>query len=238
MKRQIQGSLYYLSTDIRYSLAIFWIILGSLLLLTVMADWIFGGEEVTFSFNLSFPIYIFAGIAGFLTVKGVFTYLIKMGVTRRSLFISTVVYFLGLSLLNAFIANLLEFITTFMVRSNVGNIFIITDGDIDYEMNHLADLLATNTWFTRIIIDTSISFFLLSAFLVLGLIFYRYGLIGGFSFVGLFIFTIIFGVTNGWLIDFFVHIFSDFSIVFFYQLMFVGLGVYLLSYLLLRRLTI
>ena len=238
MKRQIQGSLYYLSTDIRYSLAIFWIILGSLLLLTVMADWIFGGEEVTFSFNLSFPIYIFAGIAGFLTVKGAFTYLVKMGVTRKALFISTVIYFLGLSLLNAFIANLLEFITTFMVRSNVGNIFIITDGDIDYEMNHLADLLATNTWFTRIIIDTSISFFLLSAFLVIGLIFYRYGLIGGFSFVGLFIFTIIFGVTNGWLIDFFVHIFSDFSIVFFYQLMFVGLGVYLLSYLLLRRLTI
>lgn len=238
MKKQLQGILYYITTDIRYSLSIFWAILGGILVLTILLGLFIGGENMTVSFNLSFPIYIFAGIAGFLTVKNTLPYLVKMGATRKNLFIGIVVYFLGLSVVNAAISNVILSATTSTFGTNNAAGLTFYNGDESYHLHHLADILVNDGWVSRMIIDTSVSLFLLSAFFIVGLIFYRYGLIGGFSFIGVSIFIFILGLSNGWLIDFFVHIFSDFSIAFFYQLFLVGVVIYLFSFLLIRRLTI
>lgn len=238
MPRQIKGVLFYLSTDIRYALSIFWMILGGFLLLSIIVDQIIGGKHTTVEFNLSAPIYVFAGVAGFLTVKSTLPYLIKMGATRKHLFIGTVIYFFGLALFNTVVSNVLDVIASSVTKSEVNGGIVIVDGESSFNLHHLADVLEGSTWITRLVIDTSISFFLISVFFIVGLIFYRYGLIGGFSFIGILLFTLILGIANGWMIDFFATIFSNFSIVFFYQLVLVGFVIYLLSFLLLRRITI
>lgn len=238
MKKQLQGILYYFSTEIRYPLSIFWMILGAFILLTIILYVLLSGDHIVVTFNLSLPIYIFASIIGFITVKGSLPYLVKIGATRKHLFIGTVVYFFGLALFNSIMANLLYSVTTSIIgKSNTGGLTII-EGDETFHLHHLADILPNSSWLTRIVIDTSVSFFLLAIFFIVGLIFYRYKLIGGSSFIALFIFGLFYVLANGWLTDFFIAIFTDFSIVFFYQLFLVGVVIYSLSFLLTRRFTI
>lgn len=238
MARQLQGILYYLITDIRYSLTIFWSILGGFLLLTLILHFIIGVENASFAFNLSAPIYIFAGVASYITVKGVLPYLIKFGANRMNLFIGVAVFFIALAIFNSLVANILYSISTTILGSNYEAMFSVSDGETTVYLHHLADVLENSGWFTRILIDSSISFFLLTVFFISGLIFYRYGLIGGFSFVGVILVTFVFGLSNGWLQDFIIQIFENFSIVFFYQLTAVAFLIYLLSFFLLRRFTI
>ncbi|HLR72206.1 MAG TPA: hypothetical protein VK085_12350 [Pseudogracilibacillus sp.] len=95
-----------------------------------------------------------------------------------------------------------------------------------------------STWVTRGVIDSSITFFLMAVAFMIGLVFYRYGLIGGFGIIGVAMVVIVFGISRGWLLDFFINILSDFSFVFFYQLFAIGLIVYLASFILLRRITV
>ena len=83
MTKQLQGIMYYLSTGIRSALTIFWAILAFFLILTLMIHFLVEGTVI--AFNLSFPIYIFAGVIGFITVKGVLPYLIKVGANRINL---------------------------------------------------------------------------------------------------------------------------------------------------------
>lgn len=238
MQRQLQGILYYLATDIRYAFTIFWMIIGSFLLLSLMINLIIGNENSVVHFTFSFPIYIFSAAAGFITVKNTIPYLVKMGATRKVIYISTVIFFIGLALVNSLIANGLDFLIKQILKSDVSSGIFLIEGEKTIQFNHIADILGGNNYLYQIIVDTSISFFFLTVLFIIGLVFYRFGLIGGFSFVGIVIFSIIFGLANGWIIDFLLHISTDFSIVFFYQLAFVGFVIYLFSYLLLRRLTI
>lgn len=238
MKRQLQGILYYLVTDIRYAFTIFWIIIGAFLSLTIILDLVIGSDGTSIHFNFAFPIYIFASVVGFITVKSTMTYLIKMGATRKMIYVAAVIYFIALAFVNALIANGLDFFLKRVLKSEIGSGIFFIEGEETFQFKHIADFLGENNYLYQIVVDTSISFFFLTIYFIIGLIFYRYGLIGGFGFVGIIIFTIIIGLANGWIIDFFVGIFSDFSIVFFYQLVLVGFVIYLLSYLLLRRLTI
>lgn len=236
MTKQLQGIMYYLSTGIRSALTIFWAILAFFLILTLMIHFLVEGTVI--AFNLSFPIYIFAGVIGFITVKGVLPYLIKVGANRINLYIGVAIFFIALSIFNSIIANILFSTATTLLGPNYEAMFSVSDGETTVYLHHLADILENNGWFSRVVIDTSISFFLLTVFFISGLIFYRYGLIGGFSFSGIIIFSFIIGLSNGWLIDFFVYIFENFSIVFFYQLTAVAFLIYLLSFFLLRRFTI
>lgn len=238
MKRQLQGILYYLSTEVRYPLSVFWMILGGFLVLSILLYVFLGGGHTIISFNLSLPIYIFAGTIGYISVKGTIPYLLKLGATRKHLFIGLVIYFFGLSLFNAIVANIFHSVTTMIIGPNNIAGLVITDGEETFHLHHLANILTNDNWISRIVIDTSASFFLITVFFIVGLIFYRYKLIGGFSFVAVLVFLFFYGISNGWLIDFILYIFTDFSIVFFYQLFFVGLVIYLLSFLLTRRFTI
>lgn len=238
MGRQLQGILYYLVMNVRHAFTIFWIILSVFFLLTLVIHFMLGVEGATIHFNFSFPIYIFATAIGFFIVKNTLPYLIKMGATRKLIFLGVVIYFIGFALVNSLIANVLAFLLRIITKSEVGGIFVYTDGELSTQFNHIADFLEKDNFLYQVIVDTSLLFFFIVAFFIIGLLFYRYGLLGGFTFVGIIIFTIIFGIANGWLVDFFIDIFSDFSIVFFYQLSLVGFGIYLLSFLLLRRFTI
>lgn len=161
-----------------------------------------------------------------------------MGATRKQLYGGVIIFFVGLAVVNALIANILEMMFKFIVNAEVQGGLTISDGIAAHTFTHIADFLNNNSLLYKVFIDSSISFFLFVLYFFIGLLFYRYGLLGGFSFIGTVILVLIFGLTQGYLIDYLVDLFMNFSIVFFYQLTLVTLGIYLLSYLLLRRFTV
>ncbi|MBO1001483.1 hypothetical protein ACFSKI_15670 [Pseudogracilibacillus auburnensis] len=233
MSEQLKGSIYYLSSEIRYSLSVFWSILLSLLALSIFIDLLF--KETNVVFTLAFPVYIYSAIAGQILVKSGVPYLIKMGSTRKNVFISFAVHFLGLAMVNAIIAN-----TTYLIVQLIYKVVGVNEGTaiLNTQPPPFGLNLFQDTWFTRFVIDSSICFILLVCSFILGLIFYRYGLIGGFSTIGVLLLLLIFGISNGWLIKLFLPIFADFNLSFFFQLFLFSILLYLFSYLLLRKFTI
>ncbi len=238
MGRELQGVLYYYLTNVRHAFLIFWLVIVAIFILSIVLDALVGGENMTIHFNLSFPIYIFAAALGFIVVKSTLPYLIKMGATRKIIYIGTVIFFIVFSSINALLANALNWLLRKLTKSEIGGGFIYTNGEQTTTFNHIADFLERDNFLYQIIVDLSLSFFFITVFFIIGLMFYRFGLLGGFLFVGVIAFTFIYGMADGWLAEFFIDIFSDFTIAFFYQLALVGFGVYLLSFFLLRRYTL
>lgn len=173
MGKQIGGLLYFFTTDIRQAFIIFWTILLSTLSVSFIAAYLLiNVGETKMIFSLSLAVYIFCAFIGFLTVKERIPFSIKIGATRKNLFISLGIFFFGLAIVKALISNTLQLIMEKMFH--VETIAFI----------HPAQLL-TNAWLTRVIIDTRVMFFILSVMFLLGLLFYKYGLFGGGSFVGI-----------------------------------------------------
>ena len=52
MKRQLQGILYYLSTEVRYPLSVFWMILGGFLVLSILLYVFLGGGHTIIIFHV------------------------------------------------------------------------------------------------------------------------------------------------------------------------------------------
>lgn len=237
MKRELEGSLYYLFSNLRFSLLSFWGILVGILALSIVSAMLI--EDSYISFNLAFPMYAFAGVFGFWIVKNAIPYLIKMGATRKVIFISIGIFGVVLSILNAVVSNSVIKIVSFFFKSNELNTgFTLTVDQEEEFITHIGQLLSNDGFLTRIVIDSSISFFVFGVLFIGGLIFYKYGVVGGItSFVAVFI-AFIYAGNAGWLESFVMYLIDHFSYLFFYQLFAVGVIVYLLSYLLLNRLTL
>lgn len=237
MVNELKGSLYYSFVNLRYSLLIFWLVLAGVFIVSLLLDTIFEGGQV--SFNMSVPTYFFAAIFGYWMVKNAIPYMIKMGSTRPVLFLTLGIFGIVLSLFNAVLSNTINEVVT-KIYGNSGlndSIYLEVNGSEEH-VNHIGDFLTNNTWLTRVVIDSSISFFLFACLFISGLIFYKYGLVGGFASIAAVVIVIIFAGTKGWLQDFVIAVFTDITFTFFYQLFAVGIVIYLLSYLLLRRLTL
>ena len=101
---------------------------------------------------------------------------------------------------------------------------------------HVAQLME-DTWVNRVIIDMSVMFLFLTVMFLTGLIFYRYGLLGGGIVVGIEVIILFVGIAQGWLIDFFTDLFSDLKLTLFLQIFGIGIVIYLISFLLIRRVT-
>ncbi|QGS68275.1 hypothetical protein CV093_05680 [Oceanobacillus sp. 143] len=89
----------------------------------------------------------------------------------------------------------------------------------------------------RVVIDTAFLFFLFSLFSVLSLLFYKHGLLGGGIVVGVLVVVLLLGLAQGWIVDFITDVYSTIDLIFFYQMLGVGVVIYCLSFLLLRRIT-
>lgn len=228
MQRELKGSLYYLLANLRYPFIIFWSVMIIALAISIILDFLMD-EEGFITFNFSGSIFIFGAIFGTYIVKAAIPYAIKMGATRKKLFLSVGIHLFGIAITNSLIANSLNSFLENFYGNTLGRTLTLS---------HFAELFMESTWVTRVVIDSSITFFLMAVAFMIGLMFYRYGLIGGFGIIGVAMVVIVFGISRGWLLDFFINILSDFSFVFFYQLFAIGLIVYLASFILLRRITV
>lgn len=227
MGRQTKGLLYFYITDIRFSLIVFWTVLLSSLFISMLIDYFLPSDSFMI-FTLPIALYVYCGILGFLTVKQAIPFSIKMGATRKSIFGSLGIFFIGLSLSMSLLGNTIQSLIEYF-HSKMGN--------ETFAFMHLANLL-NDTWLTRVLIDTSFMFFFLAFFFLVGLTFYNFGLIGGGVFVGAFIITILTGFAEGWLVKFFVNIYQTLSTIFFWQLCLVAIIIYCITWVLIRKITI
>lgn len=231
MGRQIKGLLYFYLNDMRYSFLIFWTILLAIVLMTEITTFFLMNVDGAFmTFTLTAPMYVYCFILGFLTVKEVIPFSLKVGATRKNIFVSVGLFFLGLALLKAIFARILAVIITY-VNGQVG----IDSGK--FILLHLAQF-TNDTWVNRFVIDISIMFFGMSLMFLIGLLFYRYGLAGGGSVIGVFFIFILTGLAQGFLVNFFVALAKSFDMMLFYQLFGISIIIYAVSMLFLRRITI
>jgi|SRR5690625_3132077 len=229
MGRQTKGLLYFYITDIRFSLIVFWTVLLSSLFVSMVIDYILQNVADSFmSFSLPMALYVYCGILGFITVKQAIPFSIKMGATRKNVFSSLGIFFLAFSLMMSLVANSIQSIIEF-IHSKMGNETFL--------FMHIANLL-NDTWLTRVMIDTSLMFFFLSFFFLLGLTFYNYGLIGGGILTGAIVLFILAGFAEGWLFEFFIHLYETLSTVFFWKLILVTIFIYSISWVIIRKITI
>ncbi|MGP1910318.1 hypothetical protein ACTSEZ_19335 [Metabacillus sp. JX24] len=173
MIRQCRGILLFEVLDIRNSLVIFWSILVASMALSFGIQFSTGGN-LTVSSGMA--VYIFSSIAGFLTVKETYPTSIKMGATRRNYYVTTSLFLLMLAL--------------FMAASHTVMIIVLEAlegfGPGEFKLYYLSMVLESDLpYLTNFYVDTAVCFFLQAMFFILGSIFYRFGLLGGYAAIGL-----------------------------------------------------
>lgn len=238
MIHDIKGVIHYLVVNVRYAFMIFWSILLSIYLISLLLSTI--GDRSNVMFQASIPIYIFCLVIGMWTVKNTIPYLLKMGVTRKLIYAGTGVYFLGLAIFQSLLANTLIKFTEALGKSAISGDVTIFDGheEVSFQFMHVSQFLENDTFITQVTVDSIISFTALSTMFFIGLIFYRYGLIGGFTSLGVLFFLYILSIAQGAFVELITYIMENYSLVLYFQLFAISILIYGLSFLLIRRLTI
>lgn len=238
MMKDIKGSLYYLFANVRYPFFVFWTILLSIFIVSLLLSSVSEGNQVLF--QASIPIYIFCLVLGMWTVKNAIPYLLKMSVTRKLIYVSIGIYFLIIATVQALLANALTKIIDLMGRTAVSGDIILANGDKEFAFlfTHLSQFLQNDTFITQVTIDVIISFAALCMMFFIGLVFYRFGLVGGFTFIGAMFLIYIGSIAQGSFVDLMKYIFNNYSMAIYFQLFGISVAIYLLSFLMLRRLTI
>lgn len=238
MLTDIKGTLYYLIANVRYPFIVFWSILLSIFFIAIVLSTIGGSTHVLF--QASIPIYIFCLVLGMVTVKNTIPYLLKMSVTRKLIYLSVGIFFLLIAFIQAVLANLLTRLIDLIGKTAVSGEITMFQGDTQFafEFTHLSQFLTNDSFAIQVTVDTIIAFAALSSMFFIGLIFYRFGLIGGFSFIGVIFIIYIASIVQGSFIDLVNYVLNNYSMTLYFQLFGISVVVYLLSYVVLRRLTI
>lgn len=229
MSNQIKGLLYLFVMEFRYSILIFWTILLSLLgAFLVFYYAVITPADSNFFFGFAFAIYFYCGVLGFIAVKETVPFALKIGATRKNFYIAAGLFFLGLAAFFSLAANSIQSLVTFLI-----------DGTRMESMQfiHLANFVG-GTWVDRFVTDLSMMFLLMTILFLTGLVFYKYGQLGGGILAGVAAAVVLAGIAQGWLIAWFIELFAEINILFFYQVLLLGLVLYAVSFVMLRDISI
>lgn len=227
MNRQIKGLLYFYLTNMRYSIIIFWSILSAIIALSLVIGYFLKDLDGVMNVTITIPIYFYVGIIGQIIVKNWMPFMIKIGATRKNIFFSIAIFFTGLSFAFSFLGMLMQEILTPLIKKLGMN---------NFSFFHIA-YFVDEAWYSRLLIDTSISLLLFSISFLIGLLLYRYGLIVGLSFIGLLLLISMLGLFQGWIVEFFLDIVTNINLIFFVKVTVLSIGIYCLTWILLRRAT-
>lgn len=174
--KTVQGSLYVLFQSYKKSNIIFWMIVFSIVSLSFFIDAFFG-QYVSFAMTISIPVYIFYSIKGTKILNNTLPYFLKLGLSRMQYMCNVGLFFIIWSLAGAFvIACTHKIITLISNLLNYDNMIIVHP--ILFFSNSDSFLLTMS-------MDTVLLLFCLTSSLLLNVIFYRFGILGGYSFIGL-----------------------------------------------------
>lgn len=238
MLKDLKAVIQYLTLNVRYPFTIFWSILLAIFLISFLLSTINGSPHLLF--QASIPIYIFCLVLGMWTVKNTIPYLLKMSVTRKLIYAAIGIYFLLLAAVQALLANTLIKIVDLTGKTAITGDVSFHNGseDFSFQFYHLSQFLQNDSFLTQVTIDTIIAFSALSAMFFIGLIFYRFGLVGGFTTISALFFIYIVSIAQGSFIELVNYIFTNYSMTLYFQLLTISIIIYLLSFPILRRLTI
>lgn len=230
MNRQIKGLLYFYVTDIRYSFIIFWsILLGVLILSLGIAYFLLDVEGGFFVFGFPFATYFNALFLGFITVKETIPFALRVGTVRRNIFFATGLFFLGYALFIGVLSSTLQ---------SIVQLFAETINLHSFRFLHPVEMLGDDTWLTRVIVDVVVLFFILVLTYLIGLLFFRGGVLVGGIFLGILGVFLLLGVTQGWLVEAVISTVRNIDLIFFAQMFVIGIVLYGFTYLLIRTITI
>ncbi|WLV25207.1 hypothetical protein QR721_02965 [Aciduricibacillus chroicocephali] len=233
MNKQIQGLMYFFTVDTKRTITVFWSILLSLLIISFVTMYVvthFYGQEGVATFFISMPIYIFAAIHSFKLASNTLPFAIKMGSTRKMLFVSLGAFFLIESIVQGLLINAVTVIID-SLKSILGM------GTKEFMLIHPAMWL-NESWFDRMLVDTTLVFTILAVFFTFGLLFHKYGLSGGGSVLALLAFILILSIFTGWIADAYHFFVNSWGLILFGEVMLVGIAIYCLSWTLMRRFTV
>ena len=171
----LKGSLYVFFQSYKKQNIIFWIILFSIVFLSFFLDSFFG-KYISFAITISIPVYIFYSTRASKILNRTMPYFLKLGLSRMQYVSHMGLFFLTWSIVGAFIiACTHEIIAFFSKLLDVKDIIIIHP-----------ILLFNNThpFFLTFALDFTLLLFCLISGLLLNVVFYRFGTIGGYSFIG------------------------------------------------------
>lgn len=226
MVKQIKGLLYFYRTDLTFSIFVFWCILLSMLVASVSIMYIFPSIEVM-SFSFTAPIYMYCAIIGFLMARHTVAFGIKLGATRKNIYVSIAIFFIGLALVKSTVASLIQAaVSTFFIRDDMNFIFA-------HPM-----MLFEDTLLNRIYTDFFIIVFLTSLTYLISLLFYKYGLLVAGFILGMLFVLFMYSVIAGDLIKWIVESFQNSVYIFFAQLGMIALIAYVIAWIPLRRITV
>ncbi|MFJ7730322.1 hypothetical protein ACIQXF_00375 [Lysinibacillus sp. NPDC097231] len=179
----VKGSFYVLLQSFKKQIIIFWCILFSIILFSVfLAN--FSGLNISIAISIAVPVYIFYGIMAAKLLNKTLPYFLKLGLSRLQYLFNVGIFFISWSLVGAIVIA-----CTHKIITNVANIFII----------HPVLLINNSPSFIQMFtFDTVILFFFLTSGLLLNVVFYRLGILGGYSFIGLLVLIPIVTITFKW----------------------------------------
>ena len=184
--KTVQGSLYVFFQSYKKSNIIFWCILFAIVLLSFFIDTFFG-QYITFAMTISIPVYIFYSTMGAKILNKTLPYFLKLGLSRMQYVWNVGLFFIVWSLIGAFIIACTHKMITFL--SNL----------LDYQnmviIHPLFFFSSSDSFFQTMAIDTVL---LLLSSLLLNVVFYRFGTLGGYSFIGIMALIPIMMVIFGW----------------------------------------
>ncbi|NBJ70125.1 MULTISPECIES: hypothetical protein [Clostridia] len=228
MKQSFKGLVYFFVVELRRPLIIFWTILFPILFVSLAFSYYLSQiEQGPLFFSLTGPLYVFFSIWGFICIQEFIPFSIKIGATRKQIWSAIGVFFLGLAVVQAIFASIIQEVVWEIME------WIGIDA---FRFLHPA-FFVTENWYTRIMIDVGIFTFLFVISYLIGVVFYKYGLLGGGSLLGAILLVLLMTIATGWLGEFVGEIISDMSAIFYIQMFAVGIALYLCSWLFLRKIT-
>ncbi|MFD1067777.1 hypothetical protein [Oceanobacillus locisalsi] len=229
MNNQIKGMFYYYAVDVTRTAKIFFtILIGIILASAVVCYLLLGIDEFEMYWAIPFATYVNVGVVGFQLVKGNVPFGLKMGATRKNMYVMQLYFMFIYSFVIAFLGSTLQQVTEWLFQAV---------GVTNYIYVHPA-MLVTDNWAMRIVVDTLVMFSIMALLLLIGLIYYRTGLTGVGSLLGMLLVVVLYGVFEGWLIEAFINVFSDATMMTFVSMFFIGIVFYLLGFPFMRRITI
>ncbi|MFD1416740.1 hypothetical protein [Oceanobacillus jeddahense] len=229
MNNQIKGMFYAYSTEVIRTAKIFLsIFTGMIIISAIICYLLLGVDEFKMYFAIPFGTYFNVGVVGVLLVKNSVPFGLKMGATRKNMYLMHLYFIAAYSFIMAFLGSTLQQVTEWLFQAV---------GVTNYIYVHPAMLL-TDNWAMRIVVDTFVMIFIMALLYLIGLIFYRTGLIGAGSLLGVLLVVVLYGVFEGWLIQAAVDLFSNVTLMTFVTIFLIGLMFYLVSFPFMRKITI
>ncbi|MFJ7667566.1 hypothetical protein ACIQXI_10670 [Lysinibacillus sp. NPDC097195] len=174
--KTVQGSLYVLFQSYKKSNIIFWSILFSIILLSFFIDTFFG-QYVSFAMTISIPVYIFYCVKGSKILNKTLPYFLKLGLSRMQYVCNIGLFFIVWSLAGAFIIA-----CTHKIIALLSNLLHYENMIIIHPISFFSD---SDSFFLTMTMDTVLLLFCLISSLLLNVVFYRFGTLGGYSFIGI-----------------------------------------------------